>query len=270
MFLIHLAPHTTLHFLTALYRKSKSVKASSSQLSHPIFIGLSLYLFIIATQILSISNILSMTSGAVCQILWVWLFPVSFTLVLGTVVVRTWRLYRIFIHYNNPGRFICTPALVIVLLILLFIDLLIATVWTAVDPMQEVLVRFFVENGPANVLMQDRRCRSKNLNLLWVTINHGYKLLLLAFTVMLTVLTRNIPNKTFTTSSLGVFLYTFSTAYLLGFTTYYLFLFTSHNPDAVYSILSVTFNTMICLIIACIVLPPLLPIARERISTRSK
>ena len=256
----------TLHFLTALYRNSKSVKASSSQLSQLIFIGL--YLFIIAMLVLSISNITKRTSGVICQILWVWLFPFSFTLMIGTVAVRTWRLYRIFIYYRNPGRFISTPALVIILIILLFINLLIATIWTATDPMQEILARFMVENGPANILMQDRMCRSENLNLLWITIDHGYRLLLLAVTVTLTVLTRNIPNKTFTTSSLGVFSCTFSTVYLLGFTTYYLLLFTSHNPNAVYGILNVTFNTMICLIIACIVLPPLLPIAREKISIR--
>ena len=266
---LELCAAIALHLFTIVYRRSKSVKASSLHLSHLAFIGL--YLLIIATLVLSVSNLKEYTpaiSSILCQILWVWLFPIGFTLVIGTVAVRTWRLYRIFAHYLDPGRFISTPALIAILIILLFIDHLIAIIWTVADPLQQVLVNFMVENGPANELMQDRMCSSEKLNLFWIATGHGYKLLLLTFMVMLTVLTRSIPNKTFTTSSLRVFSYTFSTTYLLGFTMYYLFLFTSHNPDAVYGTLSVTFNIMICLIIAFIVLPPLLPIAREKISTR--
>ena len=262
-----------LHVLTILYREQKSVKASSLHLSHFVFIGI--YLLITATFVLSAYSLDSeeytpAISSALCQILWVWLFPISFTLVIGTVTVRTWRLYRIFIHYLDPGRFISTPSLITILLLLLIIDLLIATVWTAVDPMQEVLVNFVVENGPANELMQDRVCQSRRLNLLWIVMSDGYRILLLAVMVTLTLLTRKIPNKTYTTSSLRVFSYIFSMVYLLGFTTYYMFLdlFTSHKLNIIYSVLSLTFNTMICLIIVLIVLPPLIPIAREKIFTR--
>ena len=257
----------TLHLLTIAYRKRRSVKASSPHLSHFAFIGV--YLLIAATLVLSASSLVKEytpeISGALCQILWVWLFPLGFTLMIGTVAVRTWRLYRIFIHYLDPGGLISTPALIIILFLLLSIDLLIAAVWTAVDPMQEVLVNFMIENGPANELIQERICRSRRLNPLWIVMSDGYRMLLLAVMVMLTLLTRKIPNKSFTTSSLRVFSYIFSMVYLLGFTLYYLLSFTSHNPNATYGILSITFNTMICLIIACIVLSPLL---REKISTR--
>ena len=257
-----------LHLLTIVYRKSKSVKASSLQLSQLIFIGL--YLFIIATLVLSISKINEYTpeiSSIFCQVLWVWLFPFSFTLIIGTVAVRTWRLYRIFTHYMDPGKFISTFALVLILLNLLLIDLFIAVVWTSTDPMQQVLVNFTVENGPANELMLERMCSSSSLNLLWIALSHSYRIVLLMFVVMLTILTRSIPNKSFTTSSLGVFLYTFTTVYFLGFIVYYsyLLLFNNHNPNTDYGILSITFNTMICLIIACIIVPPLLPIARGKV-----
>ena len=254
-----------LHLLTTVCRKSKSVKASSLRLSQLIFLGL--YLFIIATLVLSISYTIPVTSGAVCQILWDWLFPLSFTLIAGTVTVRTWRIYRIFIHYHNPGRFISTPVLVTILLFLLFVNLLTAIVRTTVDPIQHELVTFMAENGPSNVLVLNRMCHSRKMNLLWVVIGEGYRALLLAIMVMLTFLTRNISNKSFTTSS---FAYTFSLTYLLGLTLYFLLLFITHKPNAIYGILSITFNIMICLTIVCIVLPPLLPIAREKISMLRK
>jgi hypothetical protein len=250
-----------IHFLTAVYRNSKSVKASSPYLSQLIFLGL--YLFIMSTLVFSISNTISGTSGAICQILWDWLFPFSFTLITGTVTVRIWRLYRIFIHYRNPGRFISTRALIIIVLFLLFINSLIAIARSAVDPLKQKLVNFMVENGPANEIMQERMCSSRNP--LWIVIGGGYRMLLLVVMVTLSLLTRNIPNRSFTTSS---FSYIFSMIYLLGFTTYYMFLFTSHEPNVFYGVLSATFNTMIWLIIVFIVLPPLIPIAREKISMK--
>ena len=251
-----------IHLFTAAYRKSKSVKASSPYLSQLVFLGL--YFFILSTLALSISNATSgiMTSRVICQLLWDWLFPFSFTLIVGTVTVRTWRLYRIFIHYRNPGRFISTHTLVIFVLILLFVNLLIVITRIIVDPIQLTLVYFVVENGPANELIQDRICQSRRWNLLWIVISDGYRILLLVVLVTLTLLMRKIPNKTFT---LGAFSYIFSMIYLLGFTAYYVFLFTSHKPNVIYSILSLTFDTMICLVIVFIVLPPLIPIAREKI-----
>ena len=258
---------TTLYVLTILFRKSKSVKASSPQLSHSVFLGL--YLLNIATIFLSASEIneyASKTSGILCQILWAWLLPISFTLIVGTVAVRTWRLYRIFTHYLNPGRFISTPALFLILVILLLVDIFIATLWTITDSLHLVLVSFTVENGSANELMLDRKCTSSILGgLLWPVMVHTYKIALIIFVVTLTILTRSIPNKTFATSSLRVFSYTFSSVYLLGFTTFYLLLAINHNSNADYATLSIMFNTMLCLVIACIAAPPLLPIVREKL-----
>ena len=256
----------TLHVSTAVYRKSKSVKASSPQLSHFVFTGL--YLLIGATVVLSVAETNKFNpdiNGSFCQIMWAWLLPLSFTLVVGTVAVRTWRLYRIFTHYLNPGRLISTPALATTLFLLLSIDLLIAAVWTAVDPMQEVLVNFTIENGPANELMHDRLCMPNYL-LPWFVLLHGYKMALLGFLAMVTFLTRRIPNKTFATSSLAVFSYIFLAVYTSGFATFYLIMYTgiTHNPNADYSTLSIMFNTMICVIIACIVAPPLVPVVREK------
>jgi ABC-type branched-subunit amino acid transport system substrate-binding protein len=256
----------TLHTCTVVYRKSKSVKASSTQLSHFVFLGL--YLLISATIVLSVAEINEFNpkiNGIFCQTIWAWLLPLSFTLIVGTVAVRTWRLYRIFTHYLNPGRFISTQVLIMVLSSLLFLDILIAVVLTAADPMREVLVNFMIENGTANELMQDRMC-IPNYLLLWFVLIHGYKLVLLGFVAMLTFLTRTIPNKTFATSSLVVFSYIFLIVYMFGFIIFYLILYTgiTHNPNADYSTLSVMFNTMICLIIACIAAPPLVPVARGK------
>lgn len=256
-----------LHVLTILYRKSKSVKASSPRLTHFVFVGL--YVLIVATMVLSASEIndySTTTNGILCQLLWAWLLPIGFTLVVGTVAVRTWRLYRIFAHYMHPGRFISTTALLTIIHILLFFDITIAIIWTSVDSMQRQLRPFTVENGSVNVQMLYRICISDtSKGWLWILLVHGYKIALLLFVIMLTVLTRSIPNRSFATTSLGVFSYTFSAVYLVGFPTFYLLDVFNHDPNADYSTLSITLNTMLCLIVACIVAPPLLPVAKAKL-----
>lgn len=255
-----------LHVLTYVYRKTKSIKASSPTMTHFVFAGL--YLLNIATILLSISEIdehSAETNGILCHTLWAWLLPISFTLIVGTIVVRTWRLYRIFTHYLDPGSCISTPVLIIILLIMLSIDLSIALIWTAADPMQEMLVSYEVRNGPANEQMLDRMCNASIFGgFLWIATVHGYKLLLLALMVMLTVLTRSIPNQTFTTSSLQVFSYIFSFVYVAGFISFYLALTITHDANVDYGTLSIMLNIMLCLIIACIVAPPLLSTAKEK------
>ena len=257
-----------LHVFTVIYWKSKTVKASSPLLSQLVFAGL--YLLNIDTFIFSASEIeeySNKTGGIFCHIMWAWLLPFSFSLIVGTVAAKTWRLYRIFVHYLDPGRFISTQFLILSVLCLLFIDFLIATIWTVFDPMQQKPLPFTVENGSANELMLDRTCSTAFMNgLLWIVLVHVYKLALLLFVVMLSILTRNISNQMFTTSSLQVFSYTFFFVYVIGFATFYLIIVSNnHNPNADYATLSIMLNAMTCLIIACIAFPPLLPIAKEKL-----
>ena len=254
-----------LHAFTIIYRKSKSVKASSTRLSHFVFVGI--YLLLIATFVLAayeINDYSNRNGGIICNVVWVWLLPLSFTLIVGTVAVRTWRIYRIFIHYLNPGRCISTQALILIIMGLLATDLSIAVLWTSIDPLQQKPVQFTVDNGPANELMLDRMCMSRILDgLLWTVVVHLYKILLILFVVMLTLFTRNIQNHTFATSSLRIFSYIFSFIYVTGFATFYLVIVGTHNPNADYATISLMLNTVLWLIIACIALPPLLPVAKE-------
>ena len=263
-----------LHVLTVMYRDSKSVKASSTKLSHFAFAGAYLFLVgIIMFLFLRVTETAANVSGPICHTVWAWLFPIAFTLTIGTVVVRTWRLYRIFNHYLNPGKFISNQALIAMLIVLVSVDVIIAVIWTAIDPRRLRVMTDTIDNDRSTEQVVIRECRSR-YDTVWLVVALSYKLSLLGVMVVLTLLTRRIPNKTFATTSLRVFSYTFSAAFGIGFGLYEFFILFSSaryrlNPNIRYSILSVTINIMVLLLIVCVLGPPLVPVIRDKDCTKS-
>ena len=138
------------------------------------------------------ANKLSPVIGTViCQAVWVWLFPISFTLMMGIVTVRAWRLYRIFTHYMNPGKFISNRALLTILSILVLFDVVIAIVWTTCDPFQFQFFEYRVKIGQTDDLLIDQGCVSAyGILPLWIGISFTYKIGLLFVMIVLSVLTR--------------------------------------------------------------------------------
>ena len=254
-----------LQVLMVVYRNKKSVRASSPNLSHFAFIGL--YVLLFALQLNSFIEIKVHSddvSGAVCQAIWAWLFPIGFTLTISTVTVRTWRLYRIFTHYLNPGKFISNPALITMIVILLSVDVVVAVVWTSIDPLRLVVIETNVRIGSANELVLDRSCQSQSgFGLqgyaIWLVIIMSIRITLLIVMVVLSLLTRRIPNKTFATSSLRIFAYIFSGVLCLGFMLYYLIIYLNLNANVQHFILHLMLNALIILYMGCVFVPPLMP-----------
>ena len=259
------------HVLTVLYRDSKSVKASSPNLSHFAFTGTYLLLFGCMLFIfLNVREHHADVSGPICHTVWAWFFPIGFTLVIGTVTVRSWRLYRIFVHYLDPGRFISNSALITMLLAMVSLDVIVAVIWTAVDPRKLMMVNRTVEIGSARGLVINRICRSQRQESVWLVVVLSYKVAQLTALITLTLLTRNIPNKTFATTSLRIFSYTFSAVFGIGFTLYYCFLYFQRTTpaDIKTTILYLTLNTLMLLYILCVLIPPFTPIIRIKITER--
>ena len=251
----------TLHVLTIKYRFSQSVKASSPKLSLLTFIGcyliiLTLFLYMFRSYLL----LDDYTSVFLCNLTWAWLFPISFTLAYGTVAVRTWRLHRIFTHYLNPGRFIADHYLIAFVFVLLGVDVLLGTLWMAIDPQQLDVKNVTVPQDVTNFVV--RRCRD---NSYWsYGLVFGYRGVLIVIVLVLAFLTRNIQNQSFQTKTLRVLVYLSSLTLVVGFVLFYLFLFygspLSHGPTV---FLNLTVHGVLLLFITLICLPPLIPKLRE-------
>ena len=245
--------------MTIVYRNTQSVKATSPKLIHMAFLGG--YIFIATIMLLNIgwaTDFGPEIDAPICQIiiLWAWGLPLSFTLTVGIVTVRTWRLYRIFVHYLDPGKFLSNPALTLAVLLLASIDIAIAIIWTAVDPMEFMYKEVMLKIDSHYEIFLDPDC---TYNLVWLVLVFLFKAALLVALIVLTVLTRKIPIATFTTNSLRIFTYTFSVVLVIGFGIYYLLLFTIQHPDphAEFFTLFTLLNVLVVLFIVFIVAPPI-------------
>ena len=185
---------------------------------------------------------------------------VSFTLTVGTVTVKTWRLYRIFVHYLDPGKFLTNPSLTLAVLLLASIDIAIAIVWTAVDPMQYTYFEIVLNTG----VFLEPEC---TYSLVWLVLVFMFKAALLVALIVLTVLTRKISNATFTTNSLKIFTYTFSVVFVIGFGIYYLLMYAIQHssPHAEFLTVFSLLNTLLVLFVTFIIAPPITPILLNKV-----
>ena len=256
-----------LHMLTFLYRDTKFVKASSPKLVQPAFIGV--YFLIVGTMLYTMffANKLSEVIGTVfCQAVWVWLLPISFTLMMGIVTLRAWRLYRIFKHYMNPGKFISNRTLLTILSILVLFDIIIAIVWTISDPFHFQFVEYKVKSGQTYDLIIDQSCVSAHdIAPLWIGTVFIYKIGLLVVMIVLSVLTHQIPNQTFSTTLLRAFSYVYSISFIVGLSVYYLFVFFDPQSNIDFYILCVLLSVLLLTFVFLVILPPLLPAIRNKL-----
>ena len=255
-----------IHIFTFRYRDTKFVKASSPKLIQPAFVGA--YIFILAMFLNSLffaTELSHLTGGIICQAVWTWLLPISFTLMMGIITVRAWRLYRIFMHYLKPGKSISNSALLTILLVLVLFDILIAIIWTAVDPNQFAFLEYIVKKRHIQEVLLDQSCSSKN-NFLWMGLIFTYKIGLLFIMMILSILTYKIPYRAFSTTLLRVFSYVYSAIFIIGFAFYFLVLFIDPHSDISYIVLSVVLTLMLLSFITFVIIPPLIPIMKYKLN----
>ena len=263
--LLQLITLVILHILTLKHRRCPSIRASSLKLHQIVYCGCYIFAFLLLLLTAEgLGQFDDTTFKVVCNINWAWLFPISFTLTFGTVAVRTWRLYRIFTHYRKPSRFIGDYYLMTFVLMLLLVDIVVATIWMIADPLR---VKYSLYRSLEEVtLFQVRVRQCVNYNYaVFNGIMFGLRVALVVGVLVLTILTRNIKNQSFTTKSLRVLVYLFSIIMLVGFVTYFISL--SSNPLSSLAFISIvlTLNFMLLLFIILIFLPPLMPLLREKI-----
>ncbi len=249
------------HILTVVYHTHKrpSIKASSPKLLHISYIGtytIAVGIFLWAFN--SAAELDTRFRPYFCQILWAWCLPIGFVLTFAPVAVRTWRIYRIFEHYLNPGPLISDPVLIGGVLLFLLGIIAIAVTWTVIDP----FVLHEVPNFNSSVVKVRNECRSK-YHMYWYAILTTYLTSIVLPITVLLLLTRSIPNKSFTTATLRVLCCIISLLFYLGFPFYYFSVLHFFDPIYSFASLCIVINLMLVASIIFIFLPPLLPIFKN-------
>ena len=249
-----------------VHRDTKHMKASSPNISHLTYAGIYLLVIGFSLQTLTYSFYLEGREGALCQAYWAFFYPYGFTLAFGSLIIKTWRLYRIFVHIFHPGKFISEPALISLVCIMLAVDVVISIVWTTVDRFA-LVTTLDTSDQVSPVLHQD--CSSQYY-FAWITVVWGYRFLQLAALLALVCLTRKIKRETFQTVTLQVLVYGIIGAIGIGGTLYYFTVLQRLNTNITYAILGVVINTVLGLYVSCVFLPSVVPLMRTKWKERNQ
>lgn len=260
-----------LQILTVIYRDQKSVKASSTKLSHVAFIGC--YILAFSGLINFVVECLSGTTSASaeCNLFHVLnaASTVGGTLVFGPLCARTWRLYRIYVHFTNPGRLISDWFLLSVILILFVLNLVVAILASTIEPFtpanvtnssfREVLdaqgntLEIVLKEGVVIECVQDDY-------FLWFAFLFAFPISLMAFAFLLAVFTRKIPHKDFQTQSIMLLIYLLTGFLSVSLLLYFVF-------DSINWLQFIVLNTLFTLSVffSCLLLflPPLWPMLKQ-------
>ena len=259
----------TLHILTIIYRNQKSVKASSTKLSHIAFFGC--YVLAFAGLVNFIVECLSgiISSSAECHLFHVLnaASMIGGTLLFGPICARTWRLYRIYVHFKNPGRFISDWFLLSIVLILSTLNLVVMILSATIEPfrpenkthpyLHEVLDS---EGVTQEIILMERitiECFQDSY-FLWFGLSSLFPVSLMVFAFWLAVFTRSIPHRDFQTQSIMLLVYLLS-----GFLTTGLLLYFVFNINILrFVVLNVIFSLSVLFSCLLLFLPPLYPILK--------
>ncbi|XP_072029936.1 gamma-aminobutyric acid type B receptor subunit 2-like [Amphiura filiformis] len=120
------------------YRDRRYIKMSSPKLNNLILVGgILTYLYIILNG-LDTGRIDNYTYIWMCKVN-AWVLAVGFTMAFGAMFSKTWRVHKIFTTKRIKKTIIKDSQLFIMVGILILVDLLIFTLWEALDPMGIVI-----------------------------------------------------------------------------------------------------------------------------------
>ena len=257
----------TLNILTCYYRDVKFVKASSVKLNLLAFI--SCYIFtaalVLTTIIYSFSDLI--IDSQICKIYNILEFLISFglTLLFGTICVRTWRMYRIFVHYKNPGPLLSDNHLALAVLITILVDFSIVIPGLITNPYKHSYLedmRIDIPNSPTKIMIL--KCVRRNF-LAWFFAGLIVSILLLTLILILAFLTRKIRQKVFQTKCImnQSYILTGVLPILIGF--YLIFYSQKTFISVIVSFCTLIIFELSLILIPCamLFLPPLLPILRH-------
>ena len=253
------------HILTLLNRKYPSVKASSPSLNQFFFFGC-YTLCAVAIVYILVMKALALPNNVVsngCHAFLVWLVPIAITSTFGILTAKTWRIYRIFIHFREPGPLISNKALIVIVLAQLSIDIAIGTAWSVVSPITlNILYDLSYMNENKDMIVP-RQCIFTNAPY-WLILLVLYKSLQILSLIVLCFMTRSVKNKRFSTISLSIASYLGLVFITILIPLYFLLWSTNAAIAADFIVLCLFFSGNGFIFLVFVLIPPLLPLLGQR------
>ena len=259
-----------LHTVYIICRNEKSIKAASPNLSHLMFSGCYLLIILSASITVSSSDWIgsnpesrdqAVIAGVICNTVY-WKLFIGISLIMGSLCVQLWRLYRIFNHFSSRKIMISDTTLALCVLLLVCINVIILTTWTLVDPMLIKYVHYrhdSTQDDPVIIIHGYCSCK---YNTVWQIILFSISLLVALCVVVISSLNRRINRSYFkTTKSVNVMVYVINMLLMLCIGLG--FVLESLDIHYKFILWEVSFLGVVCVVCIFFFLPPTLPIFRR-------
>ena len=261
---LSLAVVVTLHITTFIFRNRQSVKAASIRMTQVAYA--SSYAFIVA----SLLNVViqggflgAIEPDAACILHHALdlLVSLSLTLLFGITCLRTWRLYRIFVHFKNPGKFLSDNYLLSAMGILVLLNLVLSVPPIFFYRYRAASLDVTSATNVEALLSRIMICERRNY-FLWFFFDLSVTGFLMVVLLVLTIQTRKIAQRNFKTKVLIWMLYLLSLVLPVLVCLYLLFSIelTYSSMIARFVVFSILMEFLIVITIVMVFLPPLLPV----------
>ena len=251
--------------MTIFYRKHPSMRKHSPLLLYLSYAGIvmvnwTIYVYFVQKTIMIASD------STYVNLCWVYHFMnnAGVTLVLGTVALKVWRLYRIFVHYMNPGKLLSDHKLVGLVCCLPLVDIITCIFWFVFDPLYRAYSELSHDNLKATVTYQ-ARCRSRASPLL-IPLLTMYKICIVLVVMLLTFKLRSkIPkvHKRLLSTALTVASYVFLYGSIFSVPGYAVLHFLLRNMLLEVIMFGILFSLLQLFCVMLIFVPPLLSILNK-------
>ena len=247
------------HVATVYYREEPAVKASAPRLSNLIFIGCYLLILGIIMHTAQGSVTDDKTTAQLCTC-FIWFMNNGTTLILGTLLVKLWRLYRIFVHTFTSGEENLSDLTLFTFVMILFAaDLVPCIIWAAAFPVKAVGID--ISNNPPIKVIQNH-CEYHWFGL-FVLLHQVLMLLALLY---LAIINRHIRQKEFRHSlTINILVYVLVCIASIGIPAVVIFTELNRNVNITTFFVFALSITVVLLFQFLLFLPPLLPTLRKRI-----
>ena len=256
-----------LQVITLRFRQEKSVKSSSPVLLHYCYIGIYMLNLMTNTYFITKSFVLNSDSIYInlCRTS-ITMFGFGLTIVFGTLTMKTWRLYKIFVHYMNPGKYLSDSTLVFFVCCLTLVDLVVIVTWFVFDPLKRVY--YEVDRNNLDGIITNQAVCDSELYLLLFLLLIGYQLLIMAVMVWLMCNVRkNIPKvytNLQTSNSEMKLVYILLFLLSLGIPGYWVVHSLLHNFLLEFVMMGVIFCSVQVSFVLLLLLPPIILVLKSR------
>ena len=260
-----------IQIINITFRKHSTIKATSPNLNHLIFLGC--YLTTIGAVLYITSETWAYTLNShmmsnLCTAL-PWFLGVGTTVVIGTILIKTWRLYYIYssskkgirVNFKTVGD----PVLDGFIGALTSADVLLCLIWSCIDPLKLISTRIISLSEELPTITVTTSYQSTWF-VYWTGALIIYKCVLTMCSFLLALFTRMRQNE-FKTNNVIILSYILAFTFGLGIPVYTIVSTISASISIRFIMVCMLVDTIICACLLVLFLPSVLQLFMEKFSS---